>query len=270
MADYTRFAKQHLPVEVKDKVAVVTLNRPERLNAIGDGMHEGLEELLQLFNTDPDVGAIVLTGAGRAFCSGGDLKDMAGRGAGTQEQRPLGGVLRGPKSLFQHFLTLEPPIIAAINGDAAGLGATLALMCDVTFMSEKARIGDTHVRAGLVAGDGGALIWPQLVGPHKAKEMLMSGRLLTAAEADKLGLVNHVVPADKVMAEALGFARELAHGPTMAIKWTKMAVNRQIWNALNTVMDFSLAVENMSFLTQDHAEAAKAFVEKRAPKFQGK
>ena len=268
MSDYSSYQERFLAVEIKDKVAVATLNRPESLNAIGGGLHEALEEFLHEIGTDDSVNAVVLTGAGRAFSAGGDVKGMA-TSSDEGQQRPHMSLLRSPKYLIQNFLNCEIPVIAAMNGVAAGLGATIALMCDVIFMSDAARIGDTHVRAGLVAGDGGAVIWPHLVGPHRAKELLMSGRLLNAEEADRIGLVNHVVPADSLMDEAMAFATELANGPTVAIRLTKMAINRQIWNALNTSLEFGLAAEAITFQTQDHKEATAAFVEKRAPNFTG-
>ncbi len=175
MADYSGYDARHLSVEVKDRVAIATMNRPERLNAIGDGLHEALEEFLREISGDPEVNAVVLTGAGRAFSSGGDVKAMA-EGASSGAPRSPMRLIRGPKYLIQNFLNCDVPIIAAVNGVAVGLGATIALMCDVIFMADTARIGDTHVRVGLVAGDGGAVIWPLLVGPHRAKELLMTGR----------------------------------------------------------------------------------------------
>ena len=268
MADYSGYEARHLSVEVKDRVAIATMNRPERLNAIGDGLHEALEEFFREVSGDPEVNAVILTGAGRAFSSGGDVKAMA-EGASSEAQRSPMRLLRGPKYLIQNFLNCDVPIIAAVNGVAVGLGATIALMCDVIFMADTARIGDTHVRVGLVAGDGGAVIWPLLVGPHRAKELLMSGRLLNAQEADKIGLVNHVVPADRLLEDAMAFATELANGPTVAIRLTKMAVNKQLWQSLNTVLEFSLSVEALTLATEDHKEAATAFAEKRPPHFVG-
>ncbi len=247
----------------------MTLNRPDRLNAIGDGMHEALEGFLHEVNTDEDVNAIVLAGAGRGFCAGGDVRGMADRSQ-APSRRPLGRFQRGPKWLVQGFLNCEVPIIAAVNGPAAGLGATIALLCDVIYMADSATIGDTHVRVGVVAGDGGALIWPHLVGVHRAKEMLMAGRMLGAEEADRIGLVNHVVPANRLMEEATAYAAGLAAGPTLAIRWTKLAINKILWQSFNLVQEFSLAMEDITFDTEDHQEAVQAFVEKRAGRFVGR
>lgn len=266
MGDYTRYRDEHhLDVTIKDRVAVVTMNRPEKRNAINQALHEGLEYILNDLSTDPDVGAILITGAGKAFCAGGDVSSM---GESIQDRSPL-HFTRGPKYLVQAFANCEAPVIAAVNGPAAGLGATIALMCDVVYMSDQARIGDTHVQMGLVAGDGGAVIWPLLIGPHRAKEFLMAGAYVDGATADKIGLVNHVVPHDQLMEEAMSYAIELANGAAAAIRWTKMSINRVIWQNLNLVLEMSLAAEGLSFHTKDHVEAANAFMEKRPPKFTG-
>ena len=269
--DYSKYEDRHLSIEVEGKVALATLNRPETLNAIGDGLHEAMEDFLTEVGVSEEINAVVLTGAGRGFSSGGDVKSIANFAEGTTpEPRSPMDLLRSPKHLIQKFLNCEVPIIAAVNGVAAGLGATLALMSDVIFASDRARIGDTHVRAGLVAGDGGAVIWPYLIGPHRAKELLMSGRLLNADEASKIGLVNRVVPADQLLHEAMEFAHELATGPTLAIRLPKMTINRHLWPSLNTSLEFGLLAEQITFGSQDSKEAASAFMEKRAPKFTGR
>jgi enoyl-CoA hydratase/carnithine racemase len=251
---------------MKDRVAVVTMNRPEKRNAIDSALHEGLELILEDLSTDPDVGAIVLTGAGKAFCAGGDISTM---GDTIQDRSPL-HYTRGPKYLIQAFANCEAPIIAAVNGPAAGLGATIALMCDVIYMSDQARIGDTHVQVGLVAGDGGAVIWPLLIGPARAKEFLMRGHLVNGSEAAQMGLVNYAVPAEEVMPKARALAQELADGPTWAIRWSKLSVNKWLKDQVNLILDASLAYEMITMTTEDHKEATRAFVEKRKPQFQGR
>ena len=264
--DYHRFDEDHhLLVEIKDRVALVTMNRPEKRNAVDQKLHHGFEHLLPALGIDPDVRAIVLTGAGTAFCAGGDF----GPKSDSVDMSPL-HMLRGPKLLVQSFVNCEAPIISAVNGPAAGLGATIALLCDVVYMADTARIGDTHVNMGLVAGDGGAVIWPLLVGPNTAKEFLMSGLYADGETAERIGLVNHVVPADKLLDEATAYAQRLANGPAAAIRWTKMAINRTIWQNLNLVLEMSLAVEGLSVHTEDHAEAVAAFQQKRQPQFKGR
>jgi enoyl-CoA hydratase/carnithine racemase len=263
--DYQRYHEEnHLRIEIADRVAIVTLDRPDKRNAIDYRLHEGLESALPELGVDPDVGAIVLTGAGSAFCAGGDLV-----GSRPPDRE-------GPLHTFRNrdlnwaIARCEAPLIAAVNGTAAGLGATLALMCDVIFMADTAKIGDTHPAVALVAGDGGQAIWPLLVGPHRAKEYLMAGELISAAEAERIGLVNHVVPAAEVMPRALAYARKLADGAQCAIRWTKLAVNKLILQQLNLTLEVGLATELMSVKTEDAQEAFAAFREKRKPMFRGR
>ncbi|MDR5804854.1 enoyl-CoA hydratase-related protein [Caballeronia sp. LZ001] len=260
---------RNLTVTLEGKVATVTLNRPDAYNAVDIALHDELERVWLDLDRDERVGAIILTGAGKAFSAGGDLKGMAKR-AGTPEnfRRSL-GIPAQTRRLWQNMLEVTPPIIAAVNGDAMGLGATLALMCDITVMSETARIADSHVKVGLVAGDGGAVIWPLLVGASCAKEMLMRGRAVNGKEAREMRLVNHAVPAEQVLKEARAIAEELVALPRWAVAWTKLAVNKQIKAQLNQVLDTSIALEVLTLATDDHREAAAAFLEKRRPDFKG-
>jgi enoyl-CoA hydratase len=263
--DYSRY--ELIKVNLDGKVAIFTLNRPEALNAISPQLHTELEDIFADVAQDNDVNAVVLTGAGRAFCSGGDVKGMDTR----QFDDPIKSrtPLRYAKRLIHNILEVEQPIIAAVNGHAVGLGATIALFCDIIIASENARFGDPHVKVGLVAGDGGSIIWPLLCGLARAKEYLMTGDLISATEAERIGLVNHVVPHDEVMPKAMEVAHRLANGQTKAIRWTKLACNKRLHEDVNLVLDTSLATETISMLTEDHKEAARAFVEKRAPKFKG-
>ena len=263
MPDYSRY--QTLQIDCADQVATVTLNRPQVLNAVNPQMHTELEELFAEITADDAINAIVLTGAGRAFCAGGDIRGMDSRAREGAQRIPL----RSAKRLVQNMLEVEQPIIGAINGDAVGLGATLALFCDVIIADEKARFGDTHIKVGLVAGDGGAVIWPLLVGIARAKELLMTGDLINAMEAERIGLINRVVPAGQAYPAGLTLAKRLAAGPTRAIRWTKLSLNKRLKDEVNLVLDASLAVETLSMATEDHKEAARAFVEKRPPRFTG-
>jgi enoyl-CoA hydratase/carnithine racemase len=156
-----------------------------------------------------------------------------------------------------------------MNGDAIGLGATLALLGDVVIAAEQARLADTHVKIGLVAGDGGAIIWPLLVGVHRAKEYLMTGDFVSAPEAERIGLVNRVLPVDEVLPAAMELAERLANSATWAVRWTKASVNKILREHLNLVLDASLAYESLSSGTADHQEATRAFMEKRPPNFTG-
>jgi enoyl-CoA hydratase len=268
MTDYSRY--ECITVEKADKLATVTLNRPDSLNAVNPQMHRELEHIWLDLAEDSDVNAILLTGAGKAFCAGGDVKGMASRSGGSGERRGSGISPAGGRRVVERMLDVEQPIIGAINGDAVGLGATIALFCDVIVASEKARFGDPHVRVGIVAGDGGAIIWPALIGPARAKEFLMRGHLVNGADAAKMGLVNYAVPPEEVLAKAKDIAQELADGPTWAIRWSKLSVNKWLKDQVNLILDASLAYEMVTFTTEDHKEAARAFVEKRKPKYQGR
>ncbi len=259
-----------LLVEQDESVLTITLNRPERLNAVDEVMHRELAAVFGAVAIDPSVSAVVVTGAGRGFCSGGDVRAMDERGGSNVLQaQPMGAVSQGGRRIIYNMLWVEQPIICALNGVAAGLGATIALFCDIIYASDQARIGDTHVKAGLVAGDGGAVIWPLLVGVAKAKELLMTGDIIDAAEAERIGLINKVFPSDQLMDAAMDLARRLANGPALAIRGTKHAINKKIWNDLNLALDIGLAIEERSSRHPDHSEAARSFVEKRAPEFKG-
>lgn len=261
--DYSRY--HYLSAERKDKVLTIAFNRPDSLNAINAALHTELSQIFADVAQDQQTEVVVLTGKGRAFCAGGDIKwfqDM------TPQQ--LDALFVEARKIIIDMLEVEQPIIAAVNGAATGLGATLALFSDVIFAAENAKIGDPHVRVGVVAGDGGAVIWPWLIGAARAKEFLMTGDLLTAQEAERIGLINRVVAADKLMATAMELATRLANGPTKAIRWTKVSVNKILRDTANLVLDTSLALEKQCFFTEDHKEAIRAFVEKREPKFTGK
>ena len=157
-----------------------------------------------------------------------------------------------------------------MNGPAIGLGASIALLCDVIFMADTAHIADPHVRVGIVAGDGGAVIWPLVLGPARAKQYLLTGDPVSADEAERIGLVNRVVPAAELDAEALAFATRLAAGAPLAVRYTKLAVNKLVKDALATAFDTSTALELVTFLSRDHVEALAALREKRPPEFEGR
>lgn len=265
MVNYDRY--QHLKVDLKDGIATLILNRPEALNAINKVMHKELSLIFDDLNQDKRIKVVVLTGAGRAFSSGGDLKWFLHI---LEEPGALRDLMREARKIIDDMLDMEVPLIAAVDGPAAGLGATLALFCDIVIATEKAKFGDPHVRVGVVAGDGGAVIWPLLVGVHKAKEFLMTGDVIDAREAERIGLINRVVAEDSALPAATEFARRLADGPSLAINFTKMSVNKRLKQDANLILDNSLAWEEQTFYSQDHREAVNAFVEKRKPRFQGK
>jgi enoyl-CoA hydratase len=177
---------KEITMEKKDGVGLVTLNRPDHLNAFSAKLHREVEDIMLDINRDDDIRSVVLTGAGRAFSAGGDLEYMKHR----DKREESNDVMIGPRRLIHNILTVKQPIIAALNGDAVGVGCTVALFSDVVIMADGARIGDPHVAVGIVAGDGGSVIMPLLVGLNKAKELLLTGELVIAKEALRIGLVN--------------------------------------------------------------------------------
>lgn len=260
---------QYIKVEKQGRLAIVTLNRPDHRNALHMDAHAELERIWGDLAQDEEVYAIVLTGAGRSFSAGGDIKSMVAR-AGTVEG--LKYTLKVPaatRRMFQNILDVPQPIIAAVNGDAVGLGATLVLFADISIIAESAKFGDTHTKVGLVAGDGGTAVWPLLIGPSRAKEFLMRSLVVSGAEAHRLNLVNHALPTEQVLPKALEIAEELAQMPIWAVRWTKLSVNKWLKEQLNLILDASVAFEMLSMNSHDHAEAARAFAEKRKPDYKG-
>ena len=258
--DYSGY--QCLEIVREGSVLVVSFNRPEALNAVNAELHSELSLLFGDINKDKKTDAVVLTGKGKAFSAGGDIKWF-------QDMMPeqLDDLFVEARKIIIDMLEVQQPVIAAINGAATGLGATIALFSDIIIASARARIGDPHVQVGVVAGDGGAIIWPWLVGAARAKEFLMTGDLVDAHQAERIGLVNRVVAPDDLMPTAMQLAKRLANGPTQAIRGTKASVNKILRDTANLVLDTSLALEKQCFQTDDHREAINAFVEKRDPIF---
>ena len=262
--DYQKYSQ--LTVAIESRVGTITLNRPDRLNAVNGVLLSELAHIFRDVEADSNIDIIILTGAGKAFSAGGDLEwmqDAIDRPDSFEQSS------RDGKQIIFSILDCEKPIIAKVNGHAIGLGATLALFCDVIFASENAKFGDPHVSIGLVAGDGGAVIWPQLVGYARAKEYLMTGDLISATKAENIGLINHVVKADELDAAVSDFARRLAGGALKAIRWSKVSVNIGLKQLAHAIMDTSVAYEVITSASSDHAEAVAAFREKRQPKFSG-
>jgi enoyl-CoA hydratase len=230
-------------------------------------LHHDLSVVFEEINRDPGCDVVVLTGAGRAFCAGGSASWMQGM---IDEPATFRAIGPDAKRIVFSLLELEKPIICRLNGAAAGLGATIALLCDIIIASDKALIGDPHVKMGFVAGDGGAVIWPQLIGFARAKEFLMTGEMLTAEHAERIGLINYVVPAVELDARVDAMADTLARGATLAIRWTKTVANIPLRRRAHEVMDASVAYEMLSNVSADHQEAVHAFLEKRKPKFTGR
>jgi len=229
-------------------------------------MHRELTRLFGLLRQEDQARAAILTGRGKAFSAGGDFNWFPT----LNNVSLLHELRRHAKQMIWDLADIEIPIVAAINGPAVGLGATIALLCDVILMADSASISDSHVRVGIVAGDGGTAIWPLLLGPARAKEYLLTGDTLTPTEAERVGLVNRVVPAERLGNEALALARRLADAAPLAVQLTKAAVNKLIKEALNASFDFAAGHELVTLMSDDHREALAAIREKRAPRFEGR
>jgi enoyl-CoA hydratase len=256
-----------LRIERVGRVLRVTIDNPaSELNTVDARLHHELTALFAALRDEREARAVVLTGSGRAFSAGGDFDWFPE----LRDVERLDALRHDARQLIADLLDVELPVVAAVNGPAVGLGASIALLCDVILMADHATLADPHVKVGIVAGDGGAVIWPLAVGPARAKQYLLTGDALSAHEAERIGLVNRVVPAAELDAEAMAFAARLAAGAPLAVRYTKIAVNKLVKDALNLAFDTSTALELLTFLSDDHQEALRAMREKRAPDFRGR
>ncbi len=239
----------------RSRILTISFNRPEVLNAFAAAMHIEFVDALRFAATDEGSDVIVLTGAGRAFSAGGDLARIEECIANPAE---FDREAADAKRIVFTLLDIEKPVIAKVNGPAVGLGATIALLCDVIFAADTARIGDPHVKVGLVAGDGGCVIWPQLIGFARAKEYLMTGDLIPAPKAAEMGLINHAVPAAELDARVDAFCDRLAGGAVQAIRWTKTTMNLELKRIAHALMDAGIAYESVAVRSEEHRRAVAA------------
>jgi 2-(1,2-epoxy-1,2-dihydrophenyl)acetyl-CoA isomerase len=256
---------------VTDGVAMLTLNRPERLNAMSGAMLDGLLEALPRLALDGSVGVVVLTGAGRAFCAGGDVKAMADGSempGGTLEERAQG--LRARMEVSRWLHEMPKPTIAMVRGAAAGAGLSVALACDLRVAGDSARFGTAFARVGYSGDFGGSFYLTRLVGTAKARELYFTADLLDAQQALGLGLVNRVVPDAQLEDETRALATRLANGPRVAYRYMKRNLNAALHGTLDHLLDLEAWHHTRCGMTEDHREAARAFVEKRAPVFPGR
>ncbi|MEU7004919.1 enoyl-CoA hydratase/isomerase family protein [Nonomuraea sp. NPDC046570] len=245
----------------------VSLNRPEKLNAIGGELATELIQVFDEIKADATIGAVLLCAEGRAFCAGGDVDSFA---AGSDLSPAQQAIALREDPIVSRLTALEQPVVAAVNGYAMGLGATLALFCDVVVAAEDAQFADTHVAMGLVAGDGGAVMWPLLMSFGAARYYLMTGERISGAEAARIGMILRAVPAGQLRDEATKVARKLAGLPPLAVRGTKATLDRIVKHRADLVMETGLLLEGATFLSEDHAEAVSAFAEKRRPEFKGR
>jgi 2-(1,2-epoxy-1,2-dihydrophenyl)acetyl-CoA isomerase len=267
-------SEKHLLEKVEDGVAVLTMNRPESLNALSPSMMAGLRESVPRLALDPSVRVIVLTGAGRGFCAGGDVKGMAARADATGpppslESRAHG--LRDGMEVSRWLHEMPKPTIAMVRGPAAGAGLSLALACDLRVASDNARFTTAFAKVGFSGDYGGSYFLPKLVGAAKARELYFTADVLSAEEAAKLGIVNRIVADAQLEAETMSLARRLAQGPAVAYGYMKRNLNAtEAGASLDEVFDLEAWNMTRTGQTEDHKEAARAFVEKRQPTFQGR
>ena len=260
--DYAEY--KHLLFERrKDGVLLVTINRPEVLNATNDRLHWELTQLWLTIDADPDTRVAVVTGAGRAFSAGGDLEMVE---ANATDPRRLARTIREASDIVYNMINLDKPIVSAINGVAVGAGLVVALLADVSIIAENVRVTDGHTRLGVVAGDHAAIVWPLLCGMAKAKYYLLTSDFLDGREAERIGLVTFCVPPAELMPKAFEVADKLALGSQQAIRWTKRSLNNWLRMA-GPIFDHSIALEMLTFMGEDVREGLQAIREKRPPHF---
>ena len=255
-------------VDISENIATVTLNRPEKLNALSGEMMEGLVPVIEGLAEDKDVRCVVVTGAGRGFCAGGDIAGMAS-GETIPNERPVPR-LRRLEETSRLLHEMPKPTIAMVNGPAAGAGLSIALACDIRIAGESARFGTAFVRIGFSGDFGGTWMLQRLVGPARARELYFTGELIDAREAERIGLVNRVVPDDQLAGETRALAERIAKGPPIALARMKQNMNLGLRSDFSTLLDAEAEGMIMTGMTVDNREAVKAFLEKRKATFHGR
>ncbi len=247
MSNYAQFAP-HVLVEAHDSVRVITLNAPDRYNSVDDDMHQALVNTWRELDTDDGACAVVITGAGASFSAGGDMTHLRKVHDDPVLRRRT---IRTAERLIHAAISCELPVVAAVNGPAVGIGATLALLSDLVVIADDTYIADPHVSVGVVAGDGGASLWPSYMSMLRAKEHLLLGTRVTAEECLRLGIANRLAPRSQVMTVALELGARLADQPRQAVRDTKRALNMHLRQAIDRTIDFALAAEGESMAGED-------------------
>ena len=263
--DYKKY--KELQIQKENRILTVTINRPEDMNAVNEQLHIEFSTIFIDAEYDDDVDIIILTGAGKAFCAGGDLKWLL-RIHGDPVETAYH--INHDRKIQNAMLDMEKPIIAKVNGPAVGLGCSLALFCDFIYATPRSKFADPHVSVGLVAGDGGCVIWPQLIGYARAKKYLLTGELVSANDAFDMGLITEVIDESEIDDAVQALAEKLRDGAKYSIRWTKTSINAGLKVMANSIIDRAAAFENVTQLMEDHKIALKAFAEKKQPRFKQK
>lgn len=256
---------QIIEVEQKEKVGIIKLNRPEALNALNTQMLKELREAVRQLAEDPTVFVLIITGAGKAFVAGADIAEM--KNLGGEEGRKFGML---GQSVFREIESMEKPVIAAVNGFALGGGCELAMSCDLRIASSRAKFGQPEVGLGITPGFAGTQRLSRLVGTAKAKELIYTGDMIDAEEAERIGLVNKVVEPERLIEEVLALANRIAERAPLAVRYAKLAINRGIETDIDTGTQIEADLFGLCFASEDQKEGMGAFLEKRKPTFQGK
>ena len=263
MMDYSAYTLIH--TERQGRLLRLSLANPP-MNVISFDLHRQLSRIFYDIQLDSSVDVVSLTGQGDVFSAGGDIPLMQKRIDDEELCYPKNSEL---KQIVFSLLELDRPVVCAINGDCVGFGLTLALLCDITVVANDARLGDPHVRVGYSTGDGSSIIWPQLIGYHRAKQFLLTGDLFSGADAASFGLVNHAVPRTEVQQKADYYINRFLNGASRAVRWSKLSINLPLRVLAQSHLDASLAYQTLTNRSRDHQEAVDAFHEKRKPKFTG-
>lgn len=256
----------HVRVEVEGAVGTLTLDRPEKLNALFGAMRDEIADGLAELGRDDGVRAVIVTGAGRAFCAGGDVGYLAEL-VKTQAVEEAMRLVDAGRSVVRTIARMPKPVVAALNGPAAGGGANLALACDLRIASDRASIGQTFNRIGLHPDWGGSYFLPRLVGPARAAELFFLAEMVDAREAERIGLVNRVVPHERLMPEVREVAERLAAKPRLAVRLAKEAVRRSLDATMDEMLEYEMEAQRACFRSPDALEGMRAFLEKREPDF---
>src|SRR5919108_607058 len=254
---------ENVIVKKDGPIAIITLNRPEQLNALSYGLVKDLSLAMQAFDRDDEVRVMIVTGGEKVFAAGADIKEMADRS-------PFDERIQERLAYRDRINAISKPVIAAVSGFALGGGCELAMSCDIIIASETARFGQPEVNLGIIPGSGGTQRLTHIVGKHRAMEMVLTGEFMSAAEAERFGLVNKVVPAELVLEEAKAIAKKIAAKPVLAIKAAKEAVSKSANAPLDEGLEFERKSFYLLFASEDRHEGMKAFLEKRKPEFKGK